>query len=38
MHGRYVTDIVKVYMKKFIAEKFVENVQGFDLHIVGSLL
>ena len=23
MHGRYVTDILKVCMKKFIAEKFV---------------
>ena len=29
MHGRYVTDILKVYMKKFIAEKFVQIFTGF---------
>ena len=33
MHGRYVTDILKTYMNKFIAEKCVEKLQGFDLHI-----
>ena len=28
-----------MYMKKFIAEKFVEKfMKGFDLHIAGSLL
>ena len=29
MHGRYVTDILKVYMNKFIAEKFVQIFTGF---------
>ena len=29
MHGRYVTDILKVYMKKCIAEKFVQIFTGF---------
>ena len=36
MHGRYVTDILKMCMKKFNAEKyFLTNLQGFDLHIAG---
>ena len=37
MHGRYVTDILKMCMKKFNAEKyFLTNLQGFDLHIAGG--
>ena len=41
MHGRYVTDILKMCMKKFNAEKniyFFTNLQGFDLHIAGVIL
>ena len=40
MHGRYVTDILKMCMKKFNAEKkdFWTNLQGFDLHIAGGIL
>ena len=35
MHGRYVTDILKMCMKKFNADFFGTNLQGFDLHIAG---
>ena len=39
MHGRYVTDILKMCMKKFNAEKFfLTNLQGFGLHIAGGIL
>ena len=39
MHGRYVTDILKMYMKNFKAEKiFLTNLQGFDLHLAGGIL
>ena len=40
MHGRYVTDILKMCMKKFNAEKkyLLTNLQGFDLHIAGGIL
>ena len=40
MHSRYVTDILKMCMKKFNAEKknFWTNLQGFDLHIAGGIL
>ena len=39
MHGRYVTDILKMCMKKFNAEKkFLINLQGFDLHIAGGIM
>ena len=39
MHGRYVTDILKMCMKEFNAEKiFLTNLQGFDLHIAGGIL
>ena len=39
MHGRYVTDILKMCMKKFNAEKKIwTNLQGFDLHIAGGIL
>ena len=39
MHGRYVTDILKMFMKKFNAEEiFLTNLQGFDLHIAGGIL
>ena len=39
MHGRYVTDILKMCMKKFNAEKIIlTNLQGFDLHIAGGIL
>ena len=34
MHVRYVTDILKMCMKKFNAYFFI-NLQGFVLHIVG---
>ena len=37
MHGRYVTDILKMCMKQFNAEKiFLTNLQGFDLHLAGG--
>ena len=38
MHGRYVTHILKMCMKKFNAENnYVwTNLQGFDLHIAGG--
>ena len=37
MHGRYVTDILKMCMKKRNAEQiFLTNLQGFDLHIAGG--
>ena len=32
MHGRYVTDILKMCLKKLT------NLQGFDLHIAGGIL
>ena len=36
MYGRYVTDILKMCMKKFNAEKvIVTNLHGFNLHIAG---
>ena len=39
MHGRYDTDILKMCMKKFNAEKiFLTNLQGFDLHLRGVYL
>ena len=40
MHGRYVTDILKMCMKKLNAEKIIvwTNLQGFDLHIAGCIL
>ena len=39
MYGRYVTDILKICMKKFNVEKiFLTNLQGFDLHIAGGIL
>ena len=40
MLGRYVTDILKMCMKKFKAEKkfFLTNLQGFDMHIAGGIL
>ena len=39
MHGRYVTDILKMCMKKFNADFFfLTNVQGFDLLIAGGIL
>ena len=39
MHGRYVTDIFKMCMKKFNAKKiFLIKLQGFDLHIAGDIL
>ena len=37
MHGRYVTDKLKMYMKKLYAQKIIlTNLQGFDLHITGG--
>ena len=36
MLGRYVTDILKMCMKKFKAEFFWTNLQGFDMHIAGG--
>ena len=38
MYGRFVTDILKMCMKKFNAEYFFfwTNLQGFDLHIAGG--
>ena len=39
MLGRYVTDILKMCMKKFTAEKIIlTNLQGFDMHIAGGIL
>ena len=40
MPGRYVTDILKMGMKKFKAEKIIlTNLQGFDdKHIAGGIL
>ena len=39
MLGRYVTDILKMCMKKFKAEKKNwTNLQGFDMHIAGGIL
>ena len=39
MLGRYVTDILKMCMKKFKAEKIIfDNLQGFDMHIAGGIL
>ena len=39
MFGRYVTDILKMCMKKLKAEKyFLKNLQGFDMHIAGGIL
>ena len=36
MHGMYVTDILKMCMKKFNVEKiFFDKFTGFDLHIAG---
>ena len=36
MHGRYVTDILKMCMKKFNPEKIIFNkFTGFDLHLAG---
>ena len=36
MHGRYVTGILKMCMKKFIAENVIlTNLQDFHLHIAG---
>ena len=39
MHGKYVTDILKMCMKKFDAEIFfLTSLQDFDLHIAGGIL
>ena len=44
MLSRYVTDILKIGMKKFKAEKIILtnlqgfNLQGFDKHIAGGIL
>ena len=39
MLGRYVTDILKICMKKLNAEKIIfDKLQGFDLHIAGGIL
>ena len=40
MHDRYVTDILKMCMKKFNAEKksFLTNLLDFDLHLAGGIL
>ena len=39
MHGRYVSDIMKMCMKKINAKNlFFTNLQGFDLHIAGGIL
>ena len=36
---RYVTDILKMCMKKFKAEKIIlTNLRGFDMHIAGGIL
>ena len=37
MHGRYVTDILKMCLKNFNAEKnILTSLQDFDLHIAGG--
>ena len=37
MHGRYVTDILKMCMKKFNLEKIIfDKFTGFDLHLAGG--
>ena len=39
MHDMYVTDILKMCMKKFTVEKyFLTNLQDFDLHFAGGIL
>ena len=39
MYGRYVTDILKMCMKKFNVEKKKSTkLQGFDLHIARGIL
>ena len=39
MLDRYVTDILKMCMKKFNAEKYVlTNLQDFNLHFAGGIL
>ena len=39
MHDRYVTDILKMCMKKFNAEKIIfDNLHDFDLHFAGGIL
>ena len=39
MYGRYVSDIMKMCMKKFNAKNyFLTNLQGFDQHIAGGIL
>ena len=39
IHGRYVTDILKMCMNKFNAKKIIlTNLQGFQLHIAGGIL
>ena len=40
MNGRYVTDIFKMCIKKFNAEKIIfDKFKGFDdLHIAGGIL
>ena len=39
MHGRYVTDILKMCMKKFNPEKIIfDKFTGFDLHLAGGIL
>ena len=39
MHSRYVSDILKMCIKKFNAKNyFLTNLQGFDLHIAGGIL
>ena len=39
MHGRYVTDILKMCMKKFNREKIIfDKFTGFDLHLAGGIL
>ena len=37
MLGRYVTDILKMCMKKFKAEKIIfDKFTGFDMHLAGG--
>ena len=39
MGGRYVTDILKMCMKKFKAEKIIfDKFTGSDMHIAGGIL
>ena len=42
MHGRYVTDILKMCMKKFNPEKIIfdkfTGFDDFDLHLAGGIL